>query len=127
MGLPPASFLISATTLSASAVVMVSTTSTPSSPIWTAALTPPPWSIQTFPCTCNDCTSLSGGGSGLRTGAAGLAVAGLAPAVVKPDQRVSAHALMLTDGWPHCVPYSAGTGLTPGWCFGTAPVPHDPL
>src|SRR5688572_17722593 len=36
---------------------MVSTTSTPSSPICTAALTDPPTSIQTLPWTRIDCTA----------------------------------------------------------------------
>jgi hypothetical protein len=57
IGLSPASFLISAIIGSASASVIVSTTSTPSSPIWTAALTVPLTSTQTLPCTRYDCTA----------------------------------------------------------------------
>src|SRR6185503_499899 len=66
IGLLPASLLISATIGSASASVMVSTTSTPSSPICTAAFTNPPTSIQTLPCTWSDCTA---GGAALAAGA----------------------------------------------------------
>ena len=57
IGLPGAMRRISAISFSASGSTRVSTTSTPSSPICTVELNPPPVSSQTLPWTWNDFTS----------------------------------------------------------------------